>query len=125
MKLIRVVVVCAGLLLLNGVLAGTSSAISPVVCQTPLLDLQADTYDSRSSFTNETDLADSRAKLFIVWPRLTGAQAPPDTVPILTDFQTSLNALAAASPPKLDPVVAQRLVARAQGVIDCVNVNNP
>jgi hypothetical protein len=126
MKLIRVVVVVAGLLFLNGVLAGTSSAtMSPVECQVPFLDVQHDTYASRSSFTNQTDFTESYAKLFAVWPRLTGGIAPPDTLQILTDFQTALNALAAASPPKIDPVIAQRLVAGAQDVIDCVNVNNP
>ena len=130
MKLIRmvvvVVVVVAGLLFLNGVLAGTSSAtMSPVECQASFLDLQHDTYASRSSFTNQTDFTESYAKLFAVWPRLTGAIAPPDTLQILTDYQTALNALAAASPPKIDPAVAQRLVAGAQDVIDCVNVNNP
>lgn len=126
MKLIRVVVVVAGLLFLDGVLAGTSSAtMSPVECQVPFLDLQHDAYASRSSFTNQRDFTDSYAKLIAVWPRLTGGIAPPDTLQILTDYQTALNALAAASPPKTDPATAQRLVDGAQDVIDCVNVNNP
>jgi hypothetical protein len=126
MKLMRVVVVLAGLLFLNGVLAGTSSAtMSPVECQTSFLDLQHDTYVSRSSFTSQADFTESYAKLFVVWPRLTGAVAPPDTLQILSDFQTDLNVVAAASPPKIDQAVAQRLVAGAQDVIDCVNVNNP
>ena len=126
MKLARMVVVLAGLLFLNGVLAGTSSAtMSPVECQVSFLDLQHDAYASRSSFTNQTDFTESYAKLFAVWPRLTGAVAPPDTLQILTDYQTALNALAAASPPKTDPATAQRLVDGAQDVIDCVNVNNP
>jgi|GEM_PF-3018621 hypothetical protein len=126
MKLIRVVVVVAGLLFLDGVPAGTSSAtMSPVECQVPFLDLQHDAYASRSSFTNQRDFTDSYAKLIAVWPRLTGGIAPPDTLQILTDYQTALNALAAASPPKTDPATAQRLVNGAQDVIDCVNVNNP
>jgi hypothetical protein len=127
MKLIRVVVILAGLLFLNGVLAaGTSSAtMSPVECQVSFLDLQHDTYASRSSFTNQTDFTASYGKLIAVWPRLTGGIAPPDTLQILTDYQAALNALAAASPPKIDPAVAQRLVTGAQYVIDCVNVNNP
>ena len=130
MKLIRVVVVLvvvlAGLLFLTGVLAGSSSAtMSPVECQASFLDLQHDTYAFRSSFTSKTDFTESYAKLFVVWPRLTGAIAPPDTLQILTDYQTDLNALAAASPPKIDPAVAQRLAAGAQDVIDCLNVNNP
>ena len=126
MKLIRVVVVVAGLLFLDGIPAGTSSAtMSPVECQVPFLDLQHDAYASRSSFTNQRDFTDSYAKLIAVWPRLTGGIAPPDTLQILTDYQTALNALAAASPPKTDPATAQRLVDGAQDVIDCVNVNNP
>ena len=130
MKLRRVVVVVvavvAGLLFLNGVLAETSSAtMSPIECQVPFLDLQHDTYASRSSFTNQADFTANYAKLFVVWPRLTGGVAPPDTLQFLTDFQTALNALAAATPPKIDPAVAQRLAAGAQDVIDCVNVNNP
>jgi hypothetical protein len=110
---------------MNGVLAGTSSAITPVVCQGRLADLRSDTYASRSSFTNQTDFTDNYEKVNLVWPRITGAQAAPDTLPILTDFQTALNALAAASPPKIDPAVAQRLVEAAQGIIDCVIANNP
>ena len=126
MKLIRVVVVVAGLLFLDGVPAGTSSAtMSPVECQVSFLDLQHDAYASRSSFTNQRDFTDSYAKLIAVWPRLTGGIAPPDTLQILTDYQTALNGLAAASPPKTDPATAQRLVDGAQDVIDCVNVNNP
>jgi hypothetical protein len=126
MKLTRVVVVLAGLLFLNGVLAGPSSAtMSPVECQASFMDLQHDAYASRSSFTNQKDFTDSYGKLIAVWPRLTGGLAPPDTLQILTDYQTALNALAAASPPKIDPAVAQRLVAGAQDIIYCVNVNNP
>jgi hypothetical protein len=126
MKLIRVLVAVTGLLSLNGVLAGTSSAtMSPIECQVPFLDVQHDTWASRSSFTNQADFTASYTKLSAIWPRLTGAVAPPDTLQFLTDFQTDLNALAAASPPKIDPAVAQRLVAGAQDVIDCVNVNNP
>lgn len=103
MKLIRAVVVAAGLLFLNGVLAGTSSAtMSPVECQAGFLDLQHYAYASRSSFTSQADFTQSYAQLFAVWPRLTGGIAPPDTLQILTDFQTAVNALAAASPPKID-----------------------
>src|ERR1700757_3475338 len=111
MKLMRVGVVLTGLPLLNGVLAGTSSAtMSPVECQASFLDMQHDTYASRSSFTSQMDFTESYAKLFVVWPRLTGAVAPPDTQQLLSDFQTELKGLAAASPPKMDPAVAQRLV---------------
>jgi len=44
-----------------------------------------------------------------------------DAVQKLVDFQTTLNALATARQPKVDPAVAQSLIAEAQGVIDCIN----
>jgi hypothetical protein len=45
-----------------------------------------------------------------------------DAVEKLVDFQTTLNALATAPKPKVDPAVAQSLTTEAQGVIDCINV---
>lgn len=125
MKLIRVLVVLAGLLFLNTALAGHSWAISPVGCQGQLGDLRLDAWQSRSAFTNQADFVSSYEKIGLVWPRITGAVAPPDTFDLLTDFQSQLNALAAASPPKVDPAVAQRLVAGAQDELDCLRANNP
>ncbi|HZQ33338.1 MAG TPA: hypothetical protein VFB19_16610 [Mycobacterium sp.] len=125
MKLIRVGVVFAGLVVANATLAGTSSAISPVGCQSGLAQLRSDTWAFKGSFTNPADFADSYAKINIAWPRITGGIAPPDTFQILSDYQTQLNALAAASPPQVDPAVAQRLVSGAQDVLDCLRVNNP
>lgn len=125
MKLIRVVVVLAGLLSLNGVLAGTSSAITPTFCQALLANLRSDMYAGRGAFSNQADFIANFDRLKLVWPRITGAQAPPDTFGILTDFQTALNGLAAASPPKMDPATSQRLVAGAQDVYDCLVANNP
>jgi hypothetical protein len=125
MKLMRAVVVVAGLLLLNGILAGISSAITPTSCQAPLANLRSDTYAARGAFTNEADFMANFERVKLVWPRITGAQAPPDTLGFLTDFQEALNGLAAASPPKVDPAVAQRLGAGAQDVIDCIITHNP
>ncbi|MDT5092709.1 MAG: hypothetical protein QOH60_2072 [Mycobacterium sp.] len=125
MRLIRVVPVVVGLLFVNGVVATTSSAITPTTCQPELLALRKDTYDARPSFTNDADFTANFNKVIITWPRLTGAQAPPDTYDILADFQNSLTGLAAAAPPKLDPGVAQRLVTGAQDVIDCLTTHNP
>jgi hypothetical protein len=125
MKPMRVAVVVAGLLLLNGTLAGPSSAITPTFCQASLAILRSDTYHSKASFTNQTDFSVNFERVNLVWPRITGAQAPPDTFGLLYDFQGALNGLAAASPPKVDPAAAQRLVAGAQDVIDCLIANNP
>lgn len=45
-----------------------------------------------------------------------------DAVEKLVDFQATLNALATAPKPKIDPAVAQSLITEAQGVIDCINM---
>jgi hypothetical protein len=125
MRLKRVIVFVAGLLFVNGVVAPTSSAITPTFCQPLLAQLRTDLYRVKASFTNYSDFTANYDKVFIVWPRITGAQAPPDTFDILADFQTSMTALAAAAPPKLDPAVAPKLVSGAQDVIDCIIANNP
>jgi hypothetical protein len=39
----------------------------------------------------------------------------------VVDCQTTLNALATAPKPKVDPAVAQALSAEAQGVVVCIN----
>ena len=44
-----------------------------------------------------------------------------DALQKLVDFQTTLNALATAAKPKVDPAVAQALITEAQAVIDCIN----
>jgi hypothetical protein len=45
-----------------------------------------------------------------------------DAVAKLVDYQSTLNVLAGAPKPKVDPAVAQTLRDEAQGVIECVNV---
>lgn len=125
MKLTRLLVALAGLVLLNGVLAPISSALSPVVCQPQQMELRADMYASRGSFTNPADFKANYDKVNAAWPGLTAWHTPPETLQFLFDFQAAMSGLAAASPPGVDPVVAQRMVDRAQGIIDCVNANNP
>jgi hypothetical protein len=44
-----------------------------------------------------------------------------DAAQKLVNFQTTLNTLATEPKAKVDPAVAQSLIAEAQGVIDCVN----
>jgi hypothetical protein len=119
----RLVAMSAGLLVAGGVLAAPASAITPTVCQVPVNDLKLATFNARSSFANDADFIASFDKVLLVWPRVTGAVAPPDTWGILADYQGGLNSLAAAS--KLDPAVAKRLVDGAQAIIDCLNANIP
>src|SRR4051812_12432010 len=44
-----------------------------------------------------------------------------DAAAKVADYQSLLTALSTAPKPKLDPSVADRLVAEAQGVVDCIN----
>jgi len=125
MKLARVILVLAGLALLTAVLPPTASALSPVVCQPQLIDLKFDMYASRGSFANPADFHANYGRVNGAWPGMTAWHTPPETLQFLFDFQASMSGLAAAVPPGVDPVAAQRMVDRAQGIIDCVNANNP
>jgi hypothetical protein len=118
MKLTRIVWVLAGLLFLNGVLAGTASATPIVACQILQWPLRQNTYAAKSSFTNPQDLTANLQILDSVLMRLTDVKHPY-VEEDLTRFQTNLNTLAAQR--KLDPAVAQTLSAQAQDVIDCAN----
>ena len=120
MKLTRLVVIFVGLLFLNGVLTGTASATTVEECQAQLSALRADTVASESAFTNQKDFTGSVAKLDAASAKLAEGKNA-DAVQKLTDFQTTLNALATAPKAKIDQAVAQRLTTQAQGVINCVN----
>ena len=91
MKLSRLLVVLAALLSLQAVGAGAASASTVDECQSQLATLRADTVDARYSFTNTKDFNGAVVKLDEAAAKLTG-------------FQRSLNALATAPKPKLDPV---------------------
>ena len=119
MNLRGMLVLLAALLALSGLTVGSASATTVEKCQADLATLRADTLAAQSSFTNEKDLNGLVAKLDAATTKLTEGKNA-DAVTKLVDFQTTLNALAMAAKPKVDPTVAQTLTAEAQGVIDCV-----
>jgi hypothetical protein len=94
-----------------------------VVCQAAFIELRVDTYASRGTFANPSDFKANYDRLTAAWPGLTAGITPPETYGALADFQASVTALGAS--PQLDPVVASRLADRAQGILDCVNANQP
>ena len=119
MNLRGMLVLLAALLALSGLTVGSASATTVEKCQADLATLRADTLAAQSSFTNTKDLNGLVAKLDAATTKLTEGKNA-DAVTKLVDFQTTLNALAMAAKPKVDPTVAQTLTAEAQGVIDCV-----
>jgi hypothetical protein len=120
MKLTRLLVVLAALISLHAVAAGTASASTVDDCRAQLATLRADTVAAQSSFLNQKDFNGLVAKLDAAATKL-GEGKNADAVQKLIDFQTTLNALATAPKPKVDPAVAQQLSAEAQGVIGCIN----
>ena len=119
MNLRGMLVLLVALLALSG-LTGSASATTVEECQAELATLRADTLAAQSSFTNGKDLNGLVAKLDAATTKLTEGKNA-DAVSKLVDFQTTLNTLATAPKPKIDPTVAQTLTAEAQGVIDCIN----
>jgi FIMAH domain-containing protein len=75
---------------------------------------------AQTSFTNAKDFNGLLAKLDAASGKLAEGKNA-DAVQKLVDFQTTLNALATAPKPKVDPAVAQSLTAEARVVIDCIN----
>ena len=120
MKLTRLLVVLAALVSLHAVAAGTALASTVDDCQAQLATLRADTVAAQNSFANQKDFTGSVAKLDAAGAKL-AAGKNADAVGKLSDFQTTLNALASAPKAKIDPAVAQALSEDAQGVIDCIN----
>jgi hypothetical protein len=120
MKITRLLVVLAALLSLTAVGAGAASAATVDECQDQLMTLRDNTLAAQASFTNQKDVDGLVAKVEAASAKL-AADKNTDAVAKLVDFQTTLNALAAAPKPKVDPAVAQALSAEAQGVIVCIN----
>jgi hypothetical protein len=124
MKLTRLIAVLVGLLSLTGVLAGTASPTTVGACQLQLEAMQANTLAAESSFTNPKDFNGLRAKLEAASTKLAEGKNA-DAVEKLTDYRDTLALLATAPKPKVVPAVALEpetgLVAKAQGVIDCIN----
>ena len=111
---IRVVTIVSAMLSALLVYAGApASAATTDECQSMLATLRADTLDAAGSFASVKDLERTVAKFDAAAAKLSeGKQL--DAILKLEDVQTSLNALASASKPKLDPTVAASL-------IDCIN----
>lgn len=120
MKTGRLLVLLVALLALSGVTVGSASATTVEECQAELATLRADTVAARSSFTNQKDFDGLTGKLDAAATKLAEGKNA-DAVDKLVGFQTTLNALATAAKPKVDPTVGQTLIAEAQGVIDCIN----
>jgi hypothetical protein len=120
MKLTRLLVVLAALLAVNAATAGAASATTVEECQYQLKALGAETVATQDSFTNAKDVDRLVDKLDAAGAKLTAGKNA-DAVEKLTDFQTTLNALAGAPKPKVESEAAQALVTQAQGVVDCIN----
>lgn len=119
MRFVRLLVaMLAAALVVGGVAVETASAQTTEDCQAQLATLRADTLAASSSFTNEKSVTSLVGKLDAAATKLAQGKNA-DAVQKLVDFQTSLNALAAAG--KVDATTAQTLNAEAQGVIDCIN----
>jgi hypothetical protein len=103
-----------------GLAVGTAGATTAEDCQSQLATLRADTVAAESSFTNAVDFTSEVAKLDDAAAKLTEVKNA-DAVAKLVDYQSTLNLLATAAKPKVDPATAQTLSGEAQGVIDCIN----
>jgi FIMAH domain-containing protein len=103
------------------VAVGSASASTVQECQAKLTMLRANTVAAETSFDNPNSFNNLVAKLDAAAAKFAEGKNA-DAVQKLVDFQTTLNALATAPKPKVDPVVAQSLIAEAQGVIDCINM---
>ena len=120
MKITWLLVVLAAVLSLSAVGAGTASATTLDECQDQLATLRDATLAAHTSFTNQKDVDGLVAKLDAASAKL-AAGKNSDAVAKLVEFQTTLNALATAPKPKVDPVVAQALSQEAQGIIECID----
>jgi hypothetical protein len=89
-------------------------------CQADLQSLRAQTVAAEGSFANAKDFNGLVAKLDSAATKLTAGKNA-DAVQKLTDFLTTLHALAGAPRPKVDAETADGLVTEAQGVVDCIN----
>jgi hypothetical protein len=121
MKITGLLAVLAALLSLNAAGAGAASATTVDECQGQLLTLRDDTLAAaQASFTSQKDVGGLVAKVDAASAKL-AAGKNTDAVAKVVDFQTTLNALATAPKPKVDPAVAQALSAEAQGVVVCID----
>jgi hypothetical protein len=111
-KLPRLLAVLAAFVALSAVAVGSASATTLEECEAELA--------AQASFTNPKDVDGLLGKLDAASAKLDQGKNA-DALAKLVDYQSTLNPLAGAAKPKVDPAVAQTLSADAQGVIDCIN----
>ena len=120
LKLVRILVVLAAVVAAGAIGTTAASATTTADCQGQLSQLRADTGAAEGAFTNQKDFNGAVAKLDAAALKLSQGKNA-DAAGKVADFQSLLSALSTAPKPKLDPSVADRLVAEAQGVVDCIN----
>lgn len=120
MTFARLFVVLVAMLTLSAAATGSASATTVEECQAEFQTLRLNTEAAQSSFTNQKDFNGLVGKLDATSTKLAEGKNA-DALVKLVDFQSTLNALATAPKPKVDPAVAQSLIADAQSVIDCIN----
>ena len=121
MNLARLLTILSASLAFSAVAVGSASASTVDECRAKLTTLRANTVAAETSFANPNSFNNVVAKLDASAAKLAEGKNA-DAVEKLVDFQTTLDALATASKPKIDSAAAQSLIAEAQGVIDCVDV---
>jgi hypothetical protein len=109
------------MLSLTAAATGSASATAVEECQAKLATLRLSTEAAQSSFTNQKDFNGLLGKLDATATKLAEGKNA-DAVEKLVGFQNTLDLLATAPKPKVDPAVAQRLIAAGQSVIDCISV---
>ena len=85
MNLTRLVVIFAGLLFLNGILAGTASATTVVECRTLIADLRSDTVEAQLQSAQTKDQSGSVAMLDDISAMLAEGKNA-DAIQMLSDF---------------------------------------
>jgi hypothetical protein len=118
----RLLTILAACLAFSAVAVGSASASTVEECQSQLATLRANTVAAETSFANENSFNNAVAKLDAASAKLAEGKNA-DAVQKLVDFQATVSALATAPKPKLDPAVAQPLIAETQAVIDCINTS--
>ena len=120
MKVTRLFAILVALVSLAAATASSAGATTAEECQAELAELRAATVAAETSFANPKDFANTLVKLDEAAAKLAEGKNA-DAVAKLVDFQVRLGAFAGAPKPKLDPAVAQGLIAGAQTVVGCID----
>ena len=120
LKIVRCFVLLGVLAAVTVLGAGPASATTTAECQGQLADLRSATISAAPSFTNTRSVDGLVDKLDAAATKLDeGANA--DAAGKVVDYQNNLTGLAQAPKPKVDPAVAEQLLAQSQAVVDCIN----